>query len=276
MTFPEDAEPRLDLTDADLRIQRGRTSATAQLAEQIKALIVKQQLPPGARLPTEKELIAESGLSRITVRAAVGALESQGWVVRKQGLGTFVSEPLDQELSSGVRTITEVLLDRGVTPQIEVMSFGVEPASAYVARTLGEREVLTIRRRYGDGEQPVALVTIHLPTRVLDAAEPLRSAEPATETTYTMWEQRLATRIAEARHEIHAAGASADVAAALGLDEGAPVLVLDRVSYDHDNRPLEVVVFHYRPDRYGFSVTLPRVIANGTVGMTERTERLRP
>lgn len=276
MTSPEDAEPRLDLTDADLRIQRGRTSATAQLAEQIKALIVKQQLPPGARLPTEKELIAESGLSRITVRAAVGMLESQGWVVRKQGLGTFVSEPLDQELSSGVRTITEVLLDRGVTPQIEVMSFGVEPASAYVARTLGEREVLTIRRRYGDGEQPLALVTIHLPTRVLDAAEPLRSAEPATETTYTMWEQRLAMRIAEARHEIHAAGASADVAAALGLDEGAPVLVLDRVSFDHDNRPLEVVVFHYRPDRYGFSVTLPRVIANGTVGMTERTERLRP
>lgn len=276
MTSPEDAEPRLDLTDADLRIQRGRTSATAQLAEQIKALIVKQQLPPGARLPTEKELIAQSGLSRITVRAAVGALESQGWVVRKQGLGTFVSEPLDQELSSGVRTITEVLLDRGVTPRIEVMSFGVEPASAYVARTLGEREVLTIRRRYGDGEQPVALVTIHLPTRVLDAAEPLRSAEPATETTYTMWEQRLGTRIAEARHEIHAAGASADVAAALGVDEGAPVLVLDRVSFDHDDRPLEVVVFHYRPDRYGFSVTLPRVIANGTVGMTERTERLRP
>lgn len=276
MTSPEDAEPRLDLTDADLRIQRGQTSATAQLAEQIKALIVKQQLPPGARLPTEKELIAETGLSRITVRAAVGTLESQGWVVRKQGLGTFVSEPLDQELSSGVRTITEVLLDRGVTPQIEVMSFGVEPASAYVARTLGEREVLTIRRRYGDGEQPVALVTIHLPTRVLDAAEPLRSAEPATETTYTMWEQRLGTRIAEARHEIHAAGASADVAAALGVDEGAPVLVLDRVSFDHENRPLEVVVFHYRPDRYGFSVTLPRVVANETVGITERTERLRP
>jgi GntR family transcriptional regulator len=276
MTSPEDAEPRLDLTDAELRIQRGRTSATAQLAEQIKALIVKQQLPPGARLPTEKELIAESGLSRITVRAAVGTLEREGWVVRKQGLGTFVSEPLDQELSSGVRTITEVLLDRGVTPQIEVLSFGVEPASAYVARTLGEREVLTIRRRYGDGEQPVALVTIHLPTRVLEAAEPLRSAEPATETTYTMWEQRLGTRIAEARHEIHAAGASADVATALGIDEGAPVLVLDRISFDHDNRPLEVVVFHYRPDRYGFSVTLPRVIANGPVGMTERTERLRP
>ncbi|WP_158895458.1 GntR family transcriptional regulator [Amycolatopsis anabasis] len=275
MTSPEDPENRLDLSEADLRIQRGHRSATAQLAEKIKTLIVKQQLPPGARLPTEKELIEESGLSRITVRAAVGALESAGWVVRKQGLGTFVSEPLDQELSSGVRTITEVLLDQGVTPRIEVMSFGVESSSAYVERTLGEPEVLTIRRRYSDGEQPLALVTIHLPTRVQDAAEPLRSAEPATETTYTMWEQRLGTRIAEARHEIHAAGASADVAAALGVDEGAPVLVLDRVSYDHGNRPLEVVVFHYRPDRYGFSVTLPRVISHGPAGMTERTERLR-
>ncbi|MFD2467803.1 Rv0792c family HTH-type transcriptional regulator [Amycolatopsis silviterrae] len=276
MTSHQDAESRLDLSAAGLRIERGRTPATVQLAEQIKAQIVKQQLPPGARMPTEKELIAESGLSRITVRAAVGVLESQGWVVRKQGLGTFVSEPRDQELSSGVRTITEVLLDRGVTPRIDVLSFGIEPAPAPVAQVLGEPEVLTIRRRYSDSEQPVALVTIHLPARVAEAAEPLRSAEPATETTYTMWEQRLGTRIAEARHEIHAAGASAEVAAALEIDEGAPVLVLDRVSFDHENRPLEVVVFHYRPERYGFAVTLPRVLSGSPAGMTDRTERQSP
>jgi GntR family transcriptional regulator len=276
MTSDEGTEPRLDLPAAGLQIKRGQTPATVQLAEQIKALILKQQLPPGARLPAERELMAESGLSRITVRAAVGTLESQGWVVRKQGLGTFVSEPLDQELSPGVRTITEVLLDQGVRPHIDVLSFGVELASPHVAQALGEPEVLTIRRRYGDGEQPVALVTIHLPTRVIAAAEPLRSGEPATETTYTMWEQRLGVRIAQARHQIHAAGASPAVAAALEIDDGAPVLVLERVSFDHDDRPLEVVVFHYRPERYGFTVMLPRTVSGAPVGMTEMTERPRP
>ncbi|MDP9612698.1 MULTISPECIES: GntR family transcriptional regulator [Streptomyces] len=276
MTSDMGNEPRFDLSAAGFRIERGRTPATAQLAEQIKALILKQQLPPGTRLPTERELMAETGLSRITVRAAVGALESQGWVVRKQGLGTFVSEPVDQELSSGVRTITEVLLEQGVTPHIDVLGFGVEPAAPHVAQVLGEPEVLTIRRRYGDGEKPVALVTIHLPTRVLEAAGPLRSGEPATETTYTMWEQRLGVRIAQAQHQIHAAAASPDVAAALEIDESAPVLVLERVSLDHDDRPLEVVIFHYRPERYGFTVTLPRTVSGAPVGMTDMTERRRP
>ncbi|MFD5424183.1 GntR family transcriptional regulator [Streptomyces sp. NPDC127084] len=257
-------------------MERGRVSATAQLAEQIKALIVKEHLPPGTRLPTERELIAETGLSRVTVRAAVGTLESQGWVVRKQGLGTFVSEPVNQELSSGVRSITEVLLEQGITPHIDVLGFGVEPAAAHVAQLLGESRVLTIRRRYGDGEKPVALVTIHLPTGVLEAAGPLRLGEPVTETTYTMWEQRLGVRITRARHRIHAAGASRDVAAALGIAESSPVLVLERVSFGDDARALEVVVFHYRPERYGFTVTLPRTVPGAPAGMTDMTERRSP
>ncbi|OOK70672.1 bacterial regulatory s, gntR family protein [Mycobacterium kansasii] len=51
----------------------------------------------------------------MTVRSAVGILERQGWLVRRQGLGTFVADPVRQELGSGVRTITEVLLSSGVT-----------------------------------------------------------------------------------------------------------------------------------------------------------------
>jgi GntR family transcriptional regulator len=272
MTSAKGTEPRLALPAAGLHIERGKIPATVQLAEQIKALILKQQLSAGTRLPAERELMAASGLSRITVRAAVGVLEKQGWVVRKQGLGTFVAEPLDQELSSGLRTITEVLLDRGVTPHIEVLGFAVEPAPPNVARVLGNPETLTIRRRYSDGEQVVALVTIYLPAEVMSAAEPLRSGEPATETTYTMWEHRLGVRIKEALHQIHAAGAPADVAAALEIEEGAPTLVLERVSYAHDGRPLEVVVFHYRPERYGFTVVLPRTISGGPAGMAERSQ----
>ena len=95
--------------------------ATVQLAELLKAQILEQRLPPGSRLPTEQELIARSGLSRVTVRAAVGILEDEGWLVRRQGLGTFVAEPVKQELESGVRTIAEVLVSRGVTPRVEVL-----------------------------------------------------------------------------------------------------------------------------------------------------------
>jgi GntR family transcriptional regulator len=140
-----------------------------------------------------------------------------------------------------------------------------------VGATLGRSEVLRIQRRFSENDQPLAIVTAYLPADLPDdAVEPLLSAESATETTYTMWEQRLGVRIGSATHEIHAAAASPEIAAALGLSEGAPVLVLWRTSYTDKDEPLEVVVFHHRPERYEFSVTLPRMMPGRQAGMTER------
>jgi len=262
--------PHLDLDAADLRISRGSVPASTQLAELLKAQIVEQRLPRGGRLPSERELIDRSGLSRVTVRAAVGLLERQGWLVRRQGLGTFVADPVKQELASGVRTITEVLLSSGVTPQVDVLSHETGPAPRHVAETLGLAEVLTIRRLFRAGAEPLALVTAYLPAGLGDAVEPLLQGSPDTETTYTMWEQRLGVRITRATHEIQAAAASTEVAGALGLAPHAPVLVLERTSYSDDDKPLEVVVFHYRPERYRFSVTLPRTMPGPGAGIIER------
>jgi GntR family transcriptional regulator len=274
MTPAEDGA-RLDLDAADLRISRGSVPASTQLAEALKAQIIQQRLPRDGRLPSERELIDRSGLSRVTVRAAVGLLERQGWLVRRQGLGTFVADPVKQELGSGVRTITEVLLSSGVTPRVDVLSHRVGPAPHRIAETLGLSEVLCIRRRFSDGDEPLALVTVYLPPGLGQAVEPMLGApdaetDYATETTYTMWEQRLGVHIARATHEIHAAGASAEVADALDLAVGSPVLVLERTSYTDDDKPLEVVEFHYRPERYRFSVTLPRTMPEPGAGIEKR------
>jgi GntR family transcriptional regulator len=265
-----DSDATLDLEAADLRISRGSVPASVQLAERLKTQILEQQLPPGGRLPTERELIARSGLSRVTVRAAVGILENEGWLIRRQGLGTFVAEPVKQELNSGVRTITEVLLSSGVTPQVEVLDHRVIAAPQRVADVLKLSEVLCIQRRYNDKDQPLALVTIYLPTDLGEAVDPLLSPESPVETTYTMWEQRIGIPIDNAIHEIHAAAASRDVAAALGIAEGAPVLVLERTSFTAAGKPLEFVIFHHRPERYGFSVTSTRQTPSPDIGMIER------
>jgi GntR family transcriptional regulator len=264
----------LDLGSADLRIRRGSVPASTQLAEALKAQIIRQRLPRGGRLPSERELIDHSGLSRVTVRAAMGILERQGWLVRRQGLGTFVANPVKQELASGVRTITEVLASSGITPQVDVLSHHVGEAPQRIAETLGLSKVLCINRRFRDGDRPLALMTAYLPLGLGKAVEPLVSRAPGTQTryamesTYTMWE-RVGVHIAQATHEIHAAGASLDVAAALDLPLGSPVLVLVRTSYTDDDKPLEVVEFHYRPERYRFSVTLPRKMPAPGAGIVE-------
>ena len=86
------------------------------------------------RLPAESELIHGSNLSRVTIRKGLEVLENEGLVERKQGLGTFVKNPIRQELSRAY-TITEVLLSKGIKPQIKVISFGVtQPPTSSVAR----------------------------------------------------------------------------------------------------------------------------------------------
>jgi GntR family transcriptional regulator len=268
----------LDLKAANLRISRGSVPASTQLAEALKAAIIKQKVPRGGRLPTERELIDRTGLSRVTVRAAVGLLERQGWLIRRQGLGTFVANPVKQELGFGVQMITEVLASSGIIPNVDVLSHRVTEAPQRVAETLGLSRVLCIHRRFRDGDQPLALMIAYLPPDLGDAVGKLQSsateAQPdiAMESTYTMWERRLGVPVARATHEIHAAGASIDVAGALELPLGSPVLVLERTSYTHDDKPLEVVEFHYRPERYRFSVSLPRRMPGPGAGIVERRD----
>lgn len=61
----------------------------------IRRLIDTGQLPADGRLPTERELAAELGCGRRTVRRALDALETEGLVWRRQGKGTFVGQPPD-------------------------------------------------------------------------------------------------------------------------------------------------------------------------------------
>jgi GntR family transcriptional regulator, transcriptional repressor for pyruvate dehydrogenase complex len=67
-------------------------SLTHELIERLTSEITTGKLAPGARLPTEQELIAATGVSRTVVREAVAALRAEGLVVTRQGVGAFVSD----------------------------------------------------------------------------------------------------------------------------------------------------------------------------------------
>jgi GntR family transcriptional regulator len=234
--------------------------AYTQLAEQIKARIAGGEFKPGARVPSEQELIAATGLSRVTVRAALHMLARDGILVRRQGVGTFVGHPIDQELSS-VQTIPEVLMMLGMIPDVKVLSFAtlVPPAAAQRALKLkpGER-VVQMKRLYRSGDTPIALVHVYLPLALEPHAESLKDERAPAETTYTILEEKLGVTIKEARHVIKADKADRDVARALRIKAGAPILVLDRLTVGLDGRPLEYDVCHYDSGRYTFSVTVPR------------------
>jgi GntR family transcriptional regulator len=201
-----------------LRIDRTRSVPSyMQLAEQLRARITAGDFRPGARLPAERELITASRLSRITVRQGLAVLEREGWVERKQGLGTFARHPIDQKLGSA-QTITEVLLEQGITPEIKVLGFGAVVPPPRVRQALrlpqGERLIL-VKRLYCYQGQAIALIHIYLPLAVAEEAEILRRATVPTDTTYTIWEDRLGVQLKEARYIIRAGAATREVARAL-------------------------------------------------------------
>jgi DNA-binding FadR family transcriptional regulator len=117
-----------------LRPLEARQSLTHECVQQLTAQIVSGKLAPGARLPTEQEMIAAMGVSRTVVREAVAALRAEGLVETRQGVGAFVANnarrPFRIELD-GLESIAEVLqvmeLRTGV--EIEAAGFAAERAS---------------------------------------------------------------------------------------------------------------------------------------------------
>src|SRR6058998_473734 len=108
-------------------------SLTGELVARLADDITSGRIPPGARLPTEQELIAATGVSRTVVREAVAALRAEGLVVTRQGVGAFVPEnarrPLriDFDPLSPLRAVLDVMELR---TGIEIEAAGLAAARA--------------------------------------------------------------------------------------------------------------------------------------------------
>jgi len=96
-----------------------------QLVSIIKRYVSAGILAPGDLLPSEAELCANLGISRSTVRQAIGALEDEGLVVRKQGRGTFVAEPKMRRRNENVYSFTSEITAMGLTPSSTLIEFEI-------------------------------------------------------------------------------------------------------------------------------------------------------
>jgi GntR family transcriptional regulator len=240
------------------------TPSYLQVANLLKSEIRDGKFPLGGRLPTEAELVSRSKLSRITVRKGIEVLENEGWVVRKQGLGTFVQKTINQNLADA-KTITEILLEQCANPRVKVLKFGAIPAPERVQKIFCLRKaekILQIERVFFDDKRPIARLQTFMPLALREHAEILRRDGIPNETTYSIWEKTLGVQIQGATYTLRAARGDHNDAKLLGLKVGQPILVLERTTYGEDGKPIDVALFHYHWDRYAFSVSLPRLNAN--------------
>src|SRR6266545_883789 len=131
-------------------------SLAHELITRLTADITSGNIPPGARLPTEQELIAATGVSRTVVREAVAALRAEGLVVTRQGVGAFVPENarrpfrIDFDGLSSLPEVIEVMeLRTGI--EIEAAGLAAERASAAQVRRIVEcLEAVDVAIRRGE------------------------------------------------------------------------------------------------------------------------------
>ena len=106
-----------------------------QMAARLESEIGRRRLLPFQRLPSEIELMAQYGVSRITVRQAIDLLVRRGLAVRRHGKGTFINGPaLNHDLHE-LRGIYETLQATGLSLRTKLIDFSLAPAAGAGAQT---------------------------------------------------------------------------------------------------------------------------------------------
>ena len=238
----------------DLSLDRSsRLPLYAQLAEQLERAIADGTLQPGDRLDTEVELAERLGLGRPTVRQAVQELVAKGLLVRRRGIGTqVVQSPVHRPLE--LTSLHDDLAAAGARPVTRVLELTDQPADDRVAEALRIRvgdPVVHVRRLRSRGSAPLAVMSNWLPGGLIEL-----STERLEETGLYDLLRRGGVNLRIAQQRIGARAADAQEARLLGLTRGAPVLTMERTSYDDNGRAVELAAHCYRADAHSFDTTL--------------------
>jgi GntR family transcriptional regulator len=204
----------------------------------------------GSLLPSEAELSAEFGASRVTIRRALELVREDGLIAARQGFGWFVAtEPVRQRLEH-LGTIEDQLLDSGRHGERRVIEFAFEAPPERVGRILGVDQVLRVKRvNLADGE-PFAVVTVWCPAEL---GASLSREDVERHPFYELLDRPLRG----ATQTIGADAADAADAKLLGVPVGAPLLRCQRVTTDTAGRPVLLSEHLFPAHRTEFVVELP-------------------
>ncbi len=231
----------------------------------------------GARLPTENELAEFHGVSRVTVRRALGELARERLIERRRSAGTrVIYRPAPAPMTADISGVLANLADMGRRTAVKLLSFDYVPAEGTVAEALGvgPDQLLqrSVRVRSVDG-LPFSYLTTHVPESV---SVTFTQQELASRPLLDLLE-RAGVKVEHARQRISAGLATPDVARVLGLRTGSPLIELVRVVYDQAGRGVEHLHALYRPDRYAFEIDLVRSgAAQGLVAGRPAQRQTRP
>jgi GntR family transcriptional regulator len=222
---------------------------TKQSETRARVLDLIEQLGVGDAIPSERQLTSDLGVSRLTVRAALDDLVREGYLVRRRGSGTFVSEPkIAQELT--LTSFTDDMRRRGMRPASRTLELTVVPAGARLGRFLhvspSEPIVAAKRLRLADRET-MAIETLHVRQALVPG---LTAADLEQGSFYELLRERYGIVIAGGIQTIEPTVTSEEESEALGVPLHSPAFLFERFSRAETGEIVEFVQSTYRGDRY--------------------------
>lgn len=236
--------------------ERGSLPKYVQLSEWLKGMIEKGRYAVGERLPSEMELSQMCKLNRNTVRQAISQLVDEGLVVKKNGVGTFVTSRNDDKLRYSLENITSLTYEfskRGIDIKTLLISKKVITPTDDMTEKLmlgSDRRAIQIKRvRYGS-TIPLVIERSYLSfreyKRILNMEIPDSLYKILIEVFNVTLERSIQTLRA-----IELPDSDAEL---MGVEAGFPAMLQESIIYDKDNIAVELLHSYYRGDKFIFSV----------------------
>lgn len=225
---------------------------------QIKNVIAEQiregRLASGELLPSEHALMQMFNVSRATIRQALGELELEGLIERRQGVGTFVkAKKIEPEIIK-LTSFSEDMKSRGFKPGSKTIEVENILPDGQIMNYLGlsaKTPVWCVRRLRFANDEPIGLQYLYIPPWVEIDPQELMNLQ-----SYYELLSRKGIKLAHASELLIARNATKREAELLNIKAGRSLLVADRITYDTRNVCVEYVQFIYRADRYQYRLTL--------------------
>jgi GntR family transcriptional regulator len=227
------------------------------LLEQIRSGALKS----GDMVPSEEELSAQLGVSRMTARQAIKSLCEMGVAYSLRGKGTFVSAIKFEKNFRQVLSFTEEMRKRGWRPRTKPLAFTIADADNEAAAALHlsrAEKVISLRRVRLANALPMGIEWSRIPLRL--CPDMLEKFDPRASLYQTLTEQ-YGIEIVLADETAEAGLANAAEARLLEVPKGSPVFLFTRICYLHEGWPAEFVKSTYRADRYKIVNRLTRAKA---------------
>lgn len=233
-----------------------------QIADYLMDQILKGEWPVGSLVPSEDRLVSQFNVSRNTVRMALARLERNGYIHRIRGRGTFVSSSKLNQLLNRLRSFHEDVEGLGMTPCHQILQVTVKQANPELAAKLEIREkapVICLHRLLLANQLPYILSKTYITKAILDT----RGITLTTDTLgggslYEFFDKH-GIHLWEATEKIRAEKATREYRQQLGISEGAPVLVSERISKDVNGVVIEFTISIGHPERHEFTAKLYRI-----------------